>query len=99
MVDFDEAVQRFKKECLPLPILYALQNPKTKFTLSSILLKKTITKKDAKTILQVTNEKGELGRVKKFMEKLAEDAYSHVENVKQNRDCLTLLVRGMLLTE
>jgi len=99
MVDFDEAVHRFKKECLPLPILYALQNPKIKFTLSSILLKKTITKRDAKTILQVTNEKGELGRVRKFMQELAEDAYPHIENLKRNKEYLRVLLKGMLLPE
>jgi geranylgeranyl pyrophosphate synthase len=99
MIDFDEAVQRFKKECLPLPILYALQNPKMRSILYPILLKKTITKRDAKAILQVTNEERELGRLRKFMQELAEDAYSHAEIVKQNNDCLTLLVKGMLLTE
>jgi geranylgeranyl pyrophosphate synthase len=99
MVDFDEAVQRFKKECLPLPILYALQNPKIKFTLSSMLLKKTITKRDAKAILQVTNEEGELGRLRKIMQELAEDAYFHIENLEQNKEYLRLLLKGMLLPE
>jgi geranylgeranyl pyrophosphate synthase len=99
MIDFDEAVQRFKKECLPLPILYALQNPKIKVTLSSILLKKTITKRDAKTILQVTNEEGELGRVQRLMQELADKTYSNIENFKENKEYLSLLLKGMLLPE
>jgi len=98
MIDFEEAVHRFKKESLPLPILYALQNPKTKSTLSSILLKKTITKRDAKTVLQITNKEGEFGRVEKFMQELAKTACSYIENLKQNKAALTNLVKGMLLS-
>jgi len=98
MVDFEEAVHRFKKECLPLPILYALQNPKTKSTLSSILLKKNITKRDAETILQITNKEGEFERVKRLMQKLAEDACSHTKNLEHTKEHLKLLAKGMLLT-
>jgi geranylgeranyl pyrophosphate synthase len=99
MIDFEEAVHRFKSECLPLPILYTLQNPKTNSTLNAILLKKTITKRDANVVLQVTNKEGGLGLVRKLMQELAEDAYSHVKNLKQNKKYLWLLVKGMLLPE
>jgi len=99
MVDFEEAVHRFKKECPPLPLLYALQNPETKSILSPILLKKKITKKDARTILQVTNKGGELKRVKRFMLKLADDAYSYTRTLRQGKEYLDLFVEGMLLPE
>jgi len=99
MIDFEEAVHRFKKESLPLPILYALQNPKTKSALSSILLKKTITKRDAKTVLQITNKEGEFERVRRLMQKLVEDAYSHTKNLKASKAYLNLLAKGMLLEQ
>jgi geranylgeranyl diphosphate synthase type I len=99
MIDFEEAVHRYKRECLPLPILHALQNPKTKYTLSSILLKKTITKRNAKTILQLTSKEGEFERVRGLMQELSRDTYSYIKGVRQNKKYLTLLIKGMLLPE
>jgi len=43
------------------------------------------------------NKEGENEQVRKFMQKLAEDAYFHIENVKENKKYLNLLVNGMLL--
>jgi len=50
MIDLEEAVHRIEKEHLSLPILYALQNREIKSTLGP-LMRKTITKKDAKKVL------------------------------------------------
>ena len=97
MIDFDEAVHRIKRESLPLPILYALQNPKIKSTLSSILLKRTIRKRDAKTILSATDEAGGLNHFNKLMQKLAEDACDSVKILRYNVHCLELLISSVLL--
>jgi len=96
MIDFEEAVHRIKSECLPLPILYALQNPEAKSMINSILLKKTLTKKDAETILEITNKKGGLRCLVKLTRELARNAYSCIENVKYNKRYLKLLIRFML---
>jgi len=54
MMDFEETRNRIKRECLPLPILYALQKSNVKSKIDSILIKDTITRKDAETILEIT---------------------------------------------
>ncbi len=97
MIDLEETIHRVKKEYLPLPILYALQNSKIKSTLNSILLKKTITKRDAEKILEVTDKAGGLEQVGKLMQKLATASYRSTENFKQKKELFGLLSKSMLL--
>jgi len=99
MIDLEEAAHRIEKEHLSLPILYALQNPEIRSTLSPLLLKKTITKKDAEKILAVVDEARGFNRVEEFMQELAQDAYDRVETIKKNKEYLILLIKGMLLPE
>jgi len=99
MIDLEEAVHRIKKEYLPLPILYALQNSKIKPEISSVLSKETMTKRDAEKILAVVDKAGGLSRVEEYMQKLAQNAYSLLEKVRDNNKSLELLTRGMLLSE
>ncbi len=97
MIDFKEAVHRISKEHLSLPILYALQNPEIRSTLNPLFLKKTITKRDAKRILEVVDEAGGINRLEKLMQNLVRDTHSHLEKIKKNREYLDLLIEGMLL--
>jgi geranylgeranyl diphosphate synthase type I len=99
MIDLEESVHRIKKEHLSLPILYALQKPEIKITFSPLLLKKKITKKDAENILAVVDKAGGFDRTEEFMQKLAQDAYSQVDRIRQNKTSLKQLTRRMLLPE
>jgi geranylgeranyl diphosphate synthase type I len=94
MVDFEEISHRIKRECLPLPLLYALQSPKTKSKLSSILFKKTITKRDVKIILDATDESGGLRHTEELMQEIARNARSFVKDLKKNRLALQLLTES-----
>ena len=95
IVDFEEAVHRIKKEHPPLPILYALQNPEIKSTLSPILLKKTIRKKDAKAILEITGKAGGLKNIGNLLQEMVENAYRQVENLKQNKKSFRLIAQSI----
>jgi len=99
MLDFEEAVHRIKKEHLSLPVLYALQKPEIGSALSPLLLKKNITKKDAKEILAVVGKAGGFNRVDEFMQELAKNAYSLLEEVGLNKLNLQLLIRATILSE
>ena len=99
MIDLEEAIHRIEKEHLSLPILYALQNPEIKSTPSPLLLKKTITKKDAEKFSAVVDKAGGFNRVEEFMQELAQDAYNRIERIKKNKKHLALLIQGMLLPE
>jgi geranylgeranyl pyrophosphate synthase len=94
MIDFEEFQHRIKKECLPLPILFTLKNPEIKPKISAILLKETITKEDAETILETVHKTGELKHFKRLMEELCVKACLHIKNFRQNKDYLELLVKA-----
>ena len=96
VIDFKEVVNRIKRESLPLPILYALQKPEVKSTLIPVLLKKRITKKDAEMILEVTDKAGGLEHVERLMEELAESAFNCLDEIKESKESLTLLLRSFL---
>ena len=98
MIDLEEAAHRIKNEHLPLPILYALQSPAIKSTLSPLLRKNTITKKDAEKILTIVGAAKGFDRMGKYMEELVQDAYKKIEAVQKKKP-LALLVEGMLLPD
>jgi len=99
MIDFEESVHRIRRECLPLPILYSLQNSKIKPEITSVLSRGRITKRGAEKILAIVEKAGGFNRVDEHMQKLARDACSLLERVKRNGTYLKLLARGMLLPE
>jgi len=96
MIDFDESVHRIKKEHLPLPIIYVLQNPEIKSMLGSILQKKVIRKKDAKAILLATEKAGGMDNFKKMTQELAKSAYSETEVLRYGSYNLRLLIKSVL---
>jgi geranylgeranyl pyrophosphate synthase len=94
--DFEESRHRVKAECLPLPVIYALQNTKVRIELSSILFKKTLTVKDAHTILNMVYKVGAIKRLEKLVQGLAEDAYSKLKVLGNRGKNLQLLVDATL---
>jgi geranylgeranyl pyrophosphate synthase len=96
MIDFGESVHRIRRECLPLPMLYALKNPRVKSEINSILEKKKITKMDAAAILSVIYNSGGFRQYENFTRKLAENAVSALALLKSEAQILTLLIQAML---
>jgi len=96
MLDIEEARHRIEKECLPLPILYTLQNPKVKPTIRAILQKKKITKKDAETILEIAYKAEGLKRLMKLMQESIINAHSLLKEIKYNRKYLEYLILSRL---
>jgi geranylgeranyl diphosphate synthase type I len=99
MINFEEAVHRVKKEHLPLPIIYALQNPETKSVLYPICRKKETTEKDMEKLLSIIVKAKGFDLTDAFMQKIAQDAIERVENVEKNKNYLVTLAYGMLLPE
>jgi len=98
MLDLEETIHRIKKEHLSLVIVYALQNPEMNSILCS-LLKKTITLKDAEKLSTFVDKAGGFIHMEECMNKLAQEAYIKIENIKYNKNHLKLLVQGTLLPE
>jgi len=74
MFETDELHHRRTNECLPLPILYALQNQKVKKQTIQILEKETLTKKDVDTLVNVIYGAKQVESLRKKMRKLGEEA-------------------------
>jgi len=96
IIDIEEARHRIERESLPLPIIYALQNPKTKSVIAPYLLKRTITKKDAKLIIQNTHEAGGTRRCQELMQRLAKEACTYLGGVKYRKENLELLIDAVI---
>lgn len=96
MIDFEESVHRIKKECLPLPLLHALRNPKTRNRLIKILAKKKIGRRDANAVLSIIyNAKG-FQQYENFTKELARNAFAKLSPIKFGRTNLELTVQAMI---
>ncbi len=96
MIDLEEVRHRIRKECLPLPLLYALRDPKAKLEISSFLQRKKITKSIVEKILKIIYKAQGFEHSMKIMEKIANEASIHLRKLKQNRANLNFLVRCMV---
>jgi geranylgeranyl diphosphate synthase type I len=95
LIDLDESKERLKRECLPLPILYGLQDPDVKSELRSILKKVNITKKDSRKILDIVYSSKAIEQYRGFMDGLAKKAISKIQFLKNNGKLLKLLIKCM----
>jgi len=96
LIDLEESCSRIKRECLPLPILYGLQDPDVEPKLKSILLNTTLSKKDAKVLLQTIYNTKSMKQYKHLMDELAKNAISKLVSVKKKVEDLRLLTKATL---
>jgi len=94
IINLEESIHRVKKECLPLPILYALQEPKIGRELGLILSKKYLSKKDAGIILQIVHKAKGIRRYEKTIRKLEKEGDMVLQTIA-NKDYLELFLRAM----
>jgi len=92
----EEIKSRIKNECLPIPMLYSLQNPEVKSKISPILQKKTLEKKDIQNILKIVYDTGGIKQLQRLIRKVALDANSKLPYVRYDTQYLKILVLDML---
>ena len=97
ILDVEETRHRTKNECLPLPVLYALQDHHATSKLHLLLRKEKISKKDVEELVRITSKIGGMKRLRQYMESLVEDALSELEIVKYKKSELELLARAMIV--
>jgi len=88
MNDLKELSHRIKKECLPLPIIYALQFAENKAKMIPILDKRGKTRKNIKIIQQITMEAKGLERSEAIIREFVEKACKHLSKIKKPKDLL-----------
>lgn len=93
----DELKNRADNECLPLPVLYALQNAKIKNEIVPLLKKKKITQKDAYKIVEIIDGLKEIQDLKKEMRLSVKTAMEDCKFIKPNiRSELELVLRASI---
>jgi len=92
MLDPKEFIHRVKYECLPLPLLYALQNPKTKEKIANEL-KEGITRRNSKKLLAAFFKTAEAKDFTKTVYDLAREARRQLRKLKLPDCYLELLIR------
>ena len=93
MTDVEELLHRIKKEHLPLPILFALEDQKTKPELKRLLFKQNLTKKDAAKLFEIVYDRSSFDKVEKLMKKMIDQGIYELRNVKKCKKELEILIR------
>jgi len=93
---FEEIAHRIAYECLPLPILYALEDPKAKSRISAILSKKKLTEKDTELLYEIVKNANGFKQLKEKMKELVDTGKRNLNKIKRCRGILTLLMDFML---
>jgi geranylgeranyl pyrophosphate synthase len=96
MIDFEELRHRIQGEHLPLPILYALQNPEYGPTIKSILSQQTLTEKNLDDLLDIIDVSGSFKEYRRVMEKLTKQSLKYL-NVQNRKNELELITKSILL--
>jgi len=92
--EVNELSNRFKNECLPLPVLYAFQDPCIKKEVVQ-LLEREITKVEMDRILDLVINAPEVRKLGKKMHLLVKETIQNLQ-VERKRDVLVLLLESTL---
>ncbi len=65
---------RIRKESLPLPLIYTIQNPRIRPTLISLISKLRLTKEDLHTILRLLDRYGGVEKTAELINKMSQEA-------------------------
>lgn len=93
--EVDELTNRFKNECLPLPVLYAFQDPCIKKEVVQ-LLEREITKVEMDRILDLVINAPEVRKLGKKMHLLVKETIQNLHTEKRKCGILVLLLESTL---
>jgi geranylgeranyl pyrophosphate synthase len=97
MFEPEELKNRFKNECLPLPILYAFQDPKIKEKIVFILKKNGICNADAYRIVKIVIETREFQGLKKKIRFMVKKGLDEIRLLNKNfQQTLSIILKASL---
>jgi len=99
LIYFEEIRHRLHREHLPLPLLYALQNSKYKYKISSILQKKPFTKRNWEELLDIViNNTRSIKLQKELMDNIVKGTINSLKGIRKT-DNLILFIQAFQLDE
>ena len=93
--ELDELKNRAEKECLPLPILYALKNPEKAGEIMRLIGKKDIAEEELERLLDLVIDSEETRELKKEMQAMIREEGKQLQSVKLQGKALKLTLRAM----
>lgn len=97
ILDVEEMRSRIMNESLPLPLLFALQDPRVESTLKKILRKENISRKDAARVSKVIQKTDVPGKYAELMSEVVEKTVAVMRRAKVTNENLEILLRTLLL--
>jgi len=88
--EIEEIYQRMHNECLPIPVLYAMQDKDSRERVQELLAKKQVTSKDIDELLDIVFEAESVKELKKMMKDLAEETITLISEIEAS-EAKTLL--------
>jgi len=92
----DELRNRFKNECLPLPILYAFQNDPAKGEILSLLEKNEFTETELEKIVDLVVNSPEIHKLWDYMRTSVEKAIQTLSGLRNNVEIMDQLLKSTL---
>lgn len=83
--EVDELSNRVKNECLPLPILYAIQNKTAKVKIRRILSKEKISQQDCQAIIEILDKSKDVVILKQNLLRIKEESNKLLESLNDNQ--------------
>ncbi len=97
--EYDELRNRLKNECPPLPILYALQEPKTKTKIMPLLQTPKLTRENVHKLSAMVSEASGVQKLKRKMDQLVADQIKNLAFIKDKKLRMTLEILLKASTE
>ena len=94
--ELDELRNRVEKECLPLPILYALKDAKKADEILRLVKKNPISEEEGELLLDLVMDSKEAEELKKEMQAMIEEQNHNLLPIKTNRHIFELLLQSMM---
>lgn len=94
--ELDELRNRVEKECLPLPILYALKDVNKANEILVLVKKNPISEEDGERLLDVVLDSEEVDGLKKEMRAIMEEENHKLMSIATNRSTFMLLLQSMM---
>ena len=82
MLEMDALKHRIRKESLPLPIVYALQDPSTRPKLVSLIAKKGLARRDLQNIARLSDRSRGIERTAALISEMSKEATGYSESFR-----------------
>ncbi len=99
MLEFNVLRHRMRKESLPLPLVYTIQNPKARSKIVPIIEKKKLTSTDLQRISKISDKAGGLDHVATLINRMAERARTYLHLFQGKNKDVKLLIDSTVINQ